>query len=109
MVPPAVKGRSAMNVEREVEEGEEGEDDGSSSSDDEESTSITPGTPPTSAPSVLPYGACCICTNPWQNPTITPTGYMGCYLCLYRCVEKDDKCPVTGLRMRTDELRKVAV
>lgn len=118
MVPPAKRGKSAVNPERQDvdqetaagrdddDDDDEDEDDASSSSDDE---STTPGTPPLVTGVTLPYGTCVICTQPWQNPTISPTGYMGCFLCLYRAVERDGVCPVTGLVVRVDELRKVAV
>lgn len=126
MIPPSVKGRSAVNLEREKEEGasaprdEEagGDSDSDSDSDVAKSNSsgarTTPGTPTDVVQGDLAYrpqayGTCVICTEEWANPTITPTGYMGCYLCLYGSVEKWGVCPVTGVRLRTDELRKVLV
>lgn len=62
----------------------------------------------------LPYGTCPLCgVQPWANPTATPTGYVGCYVCLYRFVEANGKCPVTGVDLEAmggvDSLRKVLV
>jgi hypothetical protein len=61
----------------------------------------------------LAYGHCPICEEPWANPTTLPTGYVGCYLCLYRFVEKREICPVTGVSLKdmggVDSLRKVLV
>jgi len=61
----------------------------------------------------LAYGHCPICEEPWANPTTLPTGYVGCYLCLYRFVEKREICPVTGISLKdmggVDSLRKVLV
>jgi hypothetical protein len=127
MIPPAAKGRSALNLEREKEDGVpvvrdaevDSDIDSNSDSDDAKSNSsgarTTPGTPTSAvvdgdlAYRSQAYGTCVICTEEWANPTITPTGYMGCYLCLYASVDKWGACPVTGVRMRTDELRKVLV
>ncbi|KAJ9121805.1 hypothetical protein QFC22_002428 [Naganishia vaughanmartiniae] len=134
MIPPSQMGRSAVNLEREKEEDDgqiektraNEDDDSDSDSDNEDSgdsdSSIpgaigdaTPGTPPSDLPDTnfqyrpQTYGSCVICSNEWANPTITPTGYMGCYLCLYGTVEKHGTCPVTGVPMRVDELRKVLV
>ncbi|KAH8089169.1 Pex12 amino terminal region-domain-containing protein, partial [Filobasidium floriforme] len=59
----------------------------------------------------LAYGHCPICEEPWSNPTALPTGYVGCYLCLYRFVEREGVCPVTGGDLAgmggVDSLRKV--
>jgi hypothetical protein len=134
MIPPAHKGRSTVNLEREKEEedsqtarAEADEDDDSDSDSDKEDSGesdssalsaigqATPGTPTNELPDtslhyrLQTYGTCVICSNEWANPTITPTGYMGCYLCLYGTVEKHGACPVTGVPMRVDELRKVLV
>ena len=61
----------------------------------------------------LAYGHCPICREPWANPTALPTGYVGCYLCLYRFVEREGVCPVTGGDLAgmggVDSLRKVLV
>lgn len=57
----------------------------------------------------ISYGICPICGDSWQNPTITPSGYVGCYLCLHGLVEKNGKCPVTGMSMAVEQLRKVVV
>lgn len=127
LISPAAKGRSTVNLQRETEEDvpiardTEDNSDGDSDSDSDEpksdflSAHVTPGTPTDAvvqgdlAYRPQAYGTCVICTEEWANPTITPTGYMGCYLCLYGSVEKWGVCPVTGVRMRTDELRKVLV
>ncbi|KAJ9114430.1 hypothetical protein QFC20_001573 [Naganishia adeliensis] len=127
MIPPAAKGRSALNLEREKEDDVpvahdtevDGDSDSDSDSDDAKSDSSSPHTTPgTPTDAVVDgdlgyrpqaYGTCVICTEEWANPTITPTGYMGCYLCLYGSVAKWGACPVTRVRMRTDELRKVLV
>lgn len=95
-------------------------DDGSSSASTASEDLSSPSTP-TSATDVspkaqfktLPYGSCPICLQPWTNPTITPTGYVGCYLCLYKFVDRYGKCPVTGMDMKAsggvDGLRKVLI
>ncbi|GHJ87550.1 hypothetical protein NliqN6_3952 [Naganishia liquefaciens] len=101
IVLPAKRGQTGLNPERADVPDADAADDDDDASDSEES--IIPGTPDD-----VPYGTCPICLSAWANPTITPTGYTGCYLCLYRCVERDGKCPVTGGTMRVDELRKVA-
>lgn len=123
-----------MNLEREKEEDDaqiakpdaNEDDDSDSDSDNEDSDGsvpstngpsgeTTPGTPLSELPDSnlryrpQTYGSCVICSNEWANPTITPTGYMGCYLCLYGTIEKHGTCPVTGVLMRVDELRKVLV
>ncbi|KAJ9098341.1 hypothetical protein QFC19_006465 [Naganishia cerealis] len=132
MIPPTLKGRSAVNLEREKEQDDDetaradANVDDDSDSDEEVSSdsdsslndaiqNATPGTPPSQPLDAnlqyrpQAYGSCVICSNEWANPTITPTGYMGCYLCLYGTVEKHGTCPVTGVPMRVDELRKVLV
>lgn len=61
----------------------------------------------------LAYGHCPVCEQPWANPTALPTGYVGCYLCLYRFVERQGVCPVTGCDLGgiggVESLRKVLV
>lgn len=133
MVLPARKGWSGLNLEREREEkAEEGldgndDDDDDDEGDDgvekeeEESTDIAESSlpppksesnPSTEPPKyrTLPYATCPIClVNPWNNPTITSSGYVGCYVCLYKEVVKRGTCPVTGLEMRVEDLRKVLV
>jgi hypothetical protein len=93
--------------------------------DDSVSSSLSepllPSTPPESedgsehptSKKPLAYGHCPICEETWANPTALPTGYVGCYLCLYRFVEREGVCPVTGSDLTSmggvDSLRKVLV
>jgi hypothetical protein len=94
------------------------DDDSVSSSSSELSVSKT--SPQSITGSIAPderqtpaYGHCPICEEPWTNPTTLPTGYVGCYLCLYRFVEKREVCPVTGIDLRkmggVESLRKVLI
>lgn len=114
------------------------EDDGSDSSDESDSGSDTedntsddnrshrssasstpsdsaasPSTPTNLPYNPLPPNTCPLCLQPWTNPTITPTGYVGCYLCLYRFVEREGRCPVTGVGLEemggVEGLRKVLI
>jgi hypothetical protein len=138
MLRPAERGWTGLNERRrrtgaviheEQSEGEQGkveekldrdwDDDSISSSSSEPSL---PSTPPefvdgseasTKRKKPLAYGHCPICEEPWSNPTALPTGYVGCYLCLYRFVEREGVCPVTGGDLAgmggVDSLRKVLV
>lgn len=57
----------------------------------------------------ISYGLCPICGEGWRNSTLTPTGYVGCFVCLHEAVERDGKCPVTGTPMAVEQLRRVVV
>ncbi|CAG8438659.1 3203_t:CDS:2 [Ambispora gerdemannii] len=50
---------------------------------------------------------CPICSNPLNNPTALPSGYVFCYKCVYNYVENYNRCPVTWIRVDIDRLRKV--
>lgn len=52
-------------------------------------------------------GTCVVCRGHVVNPTALPTGYVGDYRCLFDYVEKEGKCPVTRLKVSTEDLRKV--
>lgn len=55
------------------------------------------------------FGVCPLCEKPIANATALPSGYTFCYTCIFAEVEKNNKCPVTLLPMRTWMLRKVLV
>lgn len=57
----------------------------------------------------ISYGLCPLCGEGWRNPTLTPTGYVGCFVCLHEAVEREHKCPVTGASMVVEQLRRVVV
>lgn len=129
MILPRERGRSGLNLIREKGKGLEDMEDeeggidveeqekvaepkeGLDDSSDEEETIHTPKgeQSETKTHNTLPYGICPICMTEWKNPTTTPTGYVGCYICLFHDVKKNGDCPITGLKMRTEDLRKVLV
>ncbi len=124
MILPMEEGATALNPKRVItavkdmvaddgDDGDDGDDSdsdsdsGSESNDESSSTSDLPTTPPTS--STIGYGTCPICLQPWANPSLLSTGYVGCYLCLYDAIQVDGKCPVTGLQLigGVEDIRKV--
>ncbi|CAG8560328.1 8192_t:CDS:2 [Cetraspora pellucida] len=50
---------------------------------------------------------CPLCVSQLTNPTAIPSGYVFCYTCIFHYVEEFNRCPVTLIKIRTDELRKV--
>ncbi|KAM0792084.1 hypothetical protein ACM66B_004788 [Microbotryomycetes sp. NB124-2] len=54
-------------------------------------------------------GECCVHKGPIVNVTALPTGYVGCYKCLFAHVQEFGTCPVTKVKISggTDELRKI--
>lgn len=55
------------------------------------------------------YGMCALCRKPIANATAFPSGYVFCYRCAHDWVEKDGRCPVTLVRTRMWQLRKIIV
>ncbi|KAF9353278.1 ubiquitin-protein ligase peroxin 12 [Mortierella sp. NVP85] len=60
------------------------------------------GLPMPRAPNICP-----ICQKTITNPTALSSGYVYCYPCAYKQVEDHGRCPVTLMRCRTDDLRKL--
>ncbi|KAI9140735.1 Pex12 amino terminal region-domain-containing protein [Paraphysoderma sedebokerense] len=50
---------------------------------------------------------CPICQKPVTNPTATTSGYVFCYPCIFKYVEKENKCPVTWESCTVEELRRL--
>ncbi|ORZ01803.1 Pex12 amino terminal region-domain-containing protein, partial [Syncephalastrum racemosum] len=53
---------------------------------------------------------CPLClSNPINNPTALPSGYVFCYTCAYRYVEEHNRCPVTWVKTArgVEDLTKV--
>ncbi|KAG0294449.1 ubiquitin-protein ligase peroxin 12 [Dissophora globulifera] len=50
---------------------------------------------------------CPICLKTITNPTALSSGYVYCYPCAYNQVEDHGRCPVTLMRCKTDDLRKL--
>ncbi|KAG0311856.1 ubiquitin-protein ligase peroxin 12 [Dissophora globulifera] len=50
---------------------------------------------------------CPICLKTITNPTALSSGYVYCYPCAYKQVEDHGRCPVTLMRCKTDDLRKL--
>ncbi|CAO3649355.1 unnamed protein product [Cunninghamella blakesleeana] len=53
---------------------------------------------------------CPLCSsNPINNPTALPSGYVFCYTCAYRYVEEHGRCPVTWIKVErgVEDLTKV--
>eukprot|EP00298_Acanthocystis_sp_HF-20_P005002 c15295_g1_i1.p1 GENE.c15295_g1_i1~~c15295_g1_i1.p1 ORF type:complete len:365 (+),score=95.01 c15295_g1_i1:46-1095(+) len=70
--------------------------------------------PPTAPPPVagsysLPssINQCAICKRDRQNPTVTLTGFVFCYRCIFDYIEKTGECPITGIPLETQTLRRV--
>ncbi len=55
------------------------------------------------------YGMCPLCRKQIANATAFPSGYVFCYRCAHDWVEKDGRCPVTLVRTRMWQLRKILV
>ncbi|RIA89209.1 Pex12 amino terminal region-domain-containing protein [Glomus cerebriforme] len=50
---------------------------------------------------------CPICTNLITNSTALPSGYVFCYPCIFRHIEDYGRCPITLIKVKIDDLRKV--
>lgn len=50
---------------------------------------------------------CPICLQQRTNPAMTATGYVFCYPCIYRHVLNSDACPVTLVKTRAEDIRKL--
>lgn len=50
---------------------------------------------------------CPLCHRPRQNPAMSCGGYAFCYTCLVPHVQEFGHCPVTGQRMRVEEIRRI--
>ncbi|CAG8823898.1 22266_t:CDS:2, partial [Racocetra persica] len=50
---------------------------------------------------------CPLCVSQLMNPTAIPSGYVFCYTCIFHYVEEFNRCPITLIKIGTDELRKV--
>jgi peroxin-12 len=119
ILKPAVKGWTELNEIRQkleaAEEAEVSEEEGSDDDTDDDSETSSEDLPmtPNKASGELAYGHCPLCALAWTNPTATPTGYIGCYTCLYRFIDRMGICPVTGLDLKgeggVESLRKVLV
>lgn len=70
-----------------------------------------PAVPPRGGMYSLPKNdsICAICREKRVNPTMVPqSGYVFCYTCVFRHVEKHNTCPVTGLcHIETSDLRRL--
>lgn len=63
--------------------------------------------PPSVGTGEVQSGVCVVHKGPMVNPTALPTGFMGCYKCLFAYVDEHVKCPVTGVAVEVAELRKI--
>lgn len=52
-------------------------------------------------------GICVVHHGTMVNPTALPSGYLGCYKCLFTFVEENGVCPVSGVKVELGELRKI--
>jgi peroxin-12 len=52
-------------------------------------------------------GKCIVHGGDMVNPTALPTGWLGCYKCLFTWVEEKESCPVTGAKVALSDLRKI--
>lgn len=52
-------------------------------------------------------GKCVIHAGDIINCTALPTGWLGCYKCLFTWVEERGVCPVEGTKVGVGELRKI--
>lgn len=118
MVRPGKKGWSDLNVKRiamtkSSEDTQEDEEEAGSDTDSLDTASTESLDTPPASPLPVVYGRCPLCSLPWANPSTTPTGYVACYTCLFKFIEKEGKCPVTGIELKqyggVESLRKVLV
>ncbi|PWN19373.1 hypothetical protein BCV69DRAFT_287936 [Microstroma glucosiphilum] len=53
---------------------------------------------------LLIHNSCPICgATPMNNPAVIPSGYAFCYTCINAYVEKEGRCPVSGMRLEDGE------
>ena len=63
------------------------------------------GIPLTSATTHL---SCPLCSRAQRsNPACTPSGYVFCYLCIFKFVQEHRRCPITNMPCTDDQIRKV--
>src|SRR5258708_25917272 len=55
------------------------------------------------------YGQCPLCGKMLENATALPSGYVFCYKCAHEHVQEYGRCPVTLLRARIWQLRRVLI
>lgn len=63
------------------------------------------------AQSMANQRTCRICGKPMINPTAVQTGYVFCYVCIYKWVQETSKCPVTNTKLMNgvDGLRRLII
>lgn len=52
-------------------------------------------------------GMCAVHGGEMVNPTALPTGWLGCYKCLFTWVEEEGVCPIEGTKVEVGDLRKI--
>lgn len=79
-------------------------------------TGPVPPPPPPPPPPVSPIGIklpedrslCPLCTRHRVNPAIVASsGYVFCYACVYRFIEANGACPVTRIKARVEDIRRL--
>lgn len=67
--------------------------------------------PPAQVGSIPDSKLCRLCGQPIVNPTAVQTGFVFCYVCIYKWVQSHAKCPVTNIKLLTgvDGLRRLIV
>merc|ERR1712061_95057 len=50
---------------------------------------------------------CALCHRTRRNPAMSCSGYVFCYPCLVRHVQRFGHCPVTGLPMNTEQVHRI--
>lgn len=66
---------------------------------------------------VAGFGHCPICKGKWANPAILPSGWVVCWRCGWDAIAGEGeageagkgRCPITGVEVHPDELRRVLV
>eukprot|EP00931_Biecheleriopsis_adriatica_P090277 TRINITY_DN64292_c0_g1_i1.p1 TRINITY_DN64292_c0_g1~~TRINITY_DN64292_c0_g1_i1.p1 ORF type:complete len:120 (+),score=10.18 TRINITY_DN64292_c0_g1_i1:377-736(+) len=68
-----------------------------------------PGRQDTSSLVLLPEDrtVCPLCHRPRRNPAMSCSGYAFCYTCLLPHVQRFGHCPVTGLPMSVEQVRRI--
>ena len=66
-----------------------------------------PPPPPLSSVAPLVPGVCGACRMLPRDPTAAPSGYVFCASCAKMAATRDGRCPVTGMPMRADTLRRI--
>lgn len=52
-------------------------------------------------------GVCPLCAKPRTNPAVAPSGIAYCYPCLRSALQRQLRCPVTGVPMAETQLRRL--